>query len=158
MHLDEHQIHGLVDGELSTSAAAAARDHMTGCDDCRRRVVDAERAASDVEALLRGLDDPAPHVGAESIAAEAHARDVAVWRRAAGLVFAAGLVGAAYAAPGSPVPTWMRAGPSGRAVQAARRTSSPGDAAQRRRHCGRARRAARHRVRDATARRRRASR
>jgi hypothetical protein len=109
MHLDEHQVQSLADGELSPSATASARDHMARCDDCRRRVAEAQRAASHVEALLRELDHPAPRVGAASIAAEARARDLAVWRRAAGFLLAAGLIGVAYAAPGSPVPTWVHA-------------------------------------------------
>ncbi|MGH7724652.1 MAG: hypothetical protein ACREOU_04420 [Candidatus Eiseniibacteriota bacterium] len=79
--------------------------------------IDEERDEAEIAALLRVLDDPAPAIDAEAIAARARRADTAVARRpgarttvlrwAAGVLVAAGLAGIAYAIPGSPVREWM---------------------------------------------------
>jgi len=127
MHLDEEQIQRLLHGELSRPAETAAREHLAGCADCRRRVADAEREEAAVHALLRAVDDPAPQLDVEAVAAAAQApvssrhrperrlRRRALGHRepslrwAAGFLLAAIVVGAAYAVPGSPLPDWVSA-------------------------------------------------
>ena len=109
-HPDEEQIQRLVDGELSSHAEQSVREHLTTCPECRRRVAEAERDAEDVKALLHALDHPAPPIRAEEVAASAaRQRDSAWMRQAAAVLLAAGIAGAAYAVPGSPVRTWVGA-------------------------------------------------
>jgi len=114
MHLDEDQLQRLLHGELPQQAEKSARDHVGRCPDCSRRLADAERDESEVHALLRVLDDPPPPVQAEAVAAKAEAvtgnarrRDLAWLRRAAAVLLAVGIAGAAYAVPGSPVRRWV---------------------------------------------------
>lgn len=118
MHLDEEQLQRLLDGELADSEEASARAHIAQCADCRRRAADAEREEDEVDALLGQLDGPAPSLDAESVAARARARDSGWMRRAAAVLLAVGIAGAAYAVPGSPLPalvqavvTWIGGGP-----------------------------------------------
>ena len=113
MHLDEDQLQRLLHGELSPQAEKSAREHVGRCPACSRRLADAERDESEVHALLRVLDDPPPPVQAEAVAAKAEAgtgsrrRDLAWLRRAAAVLLAVGIAGAAYAVPGSPVRRWV---------------------------------------------------
>jgi len=114
MHLDEGQLQRLLHGELSPPAERSAREHVVRCPDCSRRLADAEREENEVHALLRVLDDPPPPVRAEAVAAKAEAvtgnarrRDLAWLRRAAAILLAVGIAGAAYAVPGSPVRRWV---------------------------------------------------
>ncbi len=111
MHLDEEQVQRLLDGELSRPAEASAREHVTRCADCRRRVDAAKREVDEVQALLRAVDDPPPRADADAIAAtaEARARSSGRLRWAAGVVLALCVGGAAYAVPGSPLPALVEA-------------------------------------------------
>ena len=114
MHLDEEQIQRLLHGEQPPQTERSAREHMAGCADCRRRLAEAEREEREVHALLRAVDNPPPRIGAEAVAARAaaaseRARDSVWLRRAAGIILAAGIAGAAYAVPGSPVRAWVDA-------------------------------------------------
>src|SRR5262247_1513128 len=104
MHLDDEVLARLIDHELPTAAAAAARAHLEQCGTCRARHREAERDAGEVVTQLRALDEPAPVVRATAVAARA--RRAVPWslvrRWATGLALAAGLGGVAYALPGSP--------------------------------------------------------
>lgn len=111
MHLDDERIQRLLDGEMAGAALRAAREHPTACADCRRRVAEAERENLEMHALLRRLDHPTPAVD-EGALFERSGK--AGWSRApralqwaAGIAIAVGIVGAAYAFPGSPVPAWI---------------------------------------------------
>lgn len=70
--------------------------------------LDDEREDKAVYALLRHLDHPAPPLDAQTIAARARRRRFAPARRAAGIILTLGVAGAAYAAPGSPLPAWVK--------------------------------------------------
>ncbi len=107
MHLDEEQLQRLLHGELPPAAAASAREHLAACAECRQRAADAEREESEVFALLRRLDHPAPRADVEFIAARAGAHGFAWGRWAATILVVLGLAGGAYALPGSPVPRWV---------------------------------------------------
>ncbi len=107
MHLDEEQVQRLLDGELAPSAAAAAREHMAGCDDCDRRVAEAVHEEREMQSLLRSLDHPPPRVSAEAVMAKTVPRDFGRFRWAAGILVSLGIAGAAYTAPGSPFPAWI---------------------------------------------------
>ena len=74
----------------------------------------AERESSELRALLRAIDHRPPSLSADSIVARASSRSLAWGRLAAGLLLSVTLAGAAYAAPGSPVPGWVAA--VGRAI------------------------------------------
>ena len=108
-HLDEEQAQRLRHGELPAPAEAAARAHLTACADCRQRLAQAEREEGDVDALLRHLDHPPPAIEAGAVAARAGVREFGWGRWAAGILLTLGLAGAAYAAPGSPLPAWVTA-------------------------------------------------
>jgi len=114
VHLDDDRVQRLLHGELSQPADRLAREHVAGCDDCRRRLSDMEREENEVHALLRVLDHAPPQIRAETIAARAQAGDPAarargaVWLRlAAGFLLVVGIAGLAYAVPGSPVRKWV---------------------------------------------------
>ena len=69
-----------------------------------------------IRTLLRAVDDPTPSIPvtaivqrAESAAARERARRATWMKRAAAIVLAVGIAGAAYALPGSPVRAWIRA-------------------------------------------------
>lgn len=105
-HLDEEQLQRAAHGELA-QGDAPARAHLAACDECRGRLDDATRDEMEVDALLRLLDHPAPAVTASTIAARARGVDAGWMRWAASIVVGLALAGAAYAAPGSPVPRWL---------------------------------------------------
>jgi hypothetical protein len=68
---------------------------------------DVQREEAEVNAMLRHLDHPAPRVHADAIAALARRQRFGWGRWAAALLLGFGLGGAAYAAPGSPLPRWV---------------------------------------------------
>ncbi len=109
MHLDEEQLQRLLHGELGRPGDASAREHLAACADCRRRLALAEREEANVHALLRAVDDPAPSIDAGAVATRAREPDWGWARRAAGVILALGVAGAVYAAPGSPLPAWVKA-------------------------------------------------
>jgi hypothetical protein len=103
MHLDEGQIQRLLHGELDARSAR----HVAECNACAKRLANAEREENAIFDLLRHVDHPAPPVDAEWLAIPRGA--LATWgRRAAGVVVAAALAGAAYAIPGSPLPAMVK--------------------------------------------------
>jgi hypothetical protein len=114
MHLDEERLQRLLHRELSALPETAAREHVTACDDCRRRLEDAAREEAYVLSLLREVDTPPPALRAADVVSRAglesgapRARGSAWLRRAAALVAAVGIVGVAYALPGSPMRRWV---------------------------------------------------
>ncbi len=108
MHLDEARLARLVDGELG-GEESAVRGHLAECADCRRRALEAREGAEAVGRRLAALDHPAPAVSAASIAARARVqRREWRWAWAAAAVLAVGAAGAAWAAPGSPLPGLVR--------------------------------------------------
>lgn len=108
MHLDEDQVERLLHRELGRSADASVREHLAVCPDCRRRVVQAEQEEEEVYALLRHVDHPAPGIDARAVVARGtHAVGWVRW--AASVLLALGVAAAAYAAPGSPLPAWVKA-------------------------------------------------
>lgn len=118
MHLDEAQVQQLLHGELARVDEIAAREHLAGCTVCRDRVAVAAREEADVFALLGAVDHPAPVIAVSAIEARGRAPDARRLKWAAGVVLALGIAGAAYAAPGSPLPRllgtvtgWMRPDP-----------------------------------------------
>jgi hypothetical protein len=108
MHLDEERIQRLQDGELGPVVEAAARAHVADCAACRQLLQQSEQEEQELTARLRLLDDPQPAVGAESIA-RASRRVARPVRWAAAVVLGLALTTVAYAAPGSPLPGWIRA-------------------------------------------------
>lgn len=120
MHLDEEQVHRLVDGELPPAALTSARAHLGECPECRARVAVAEWEEVELNRLLRAVDHPPPRIDVGSVVARAAIRRVGWARRAAVFLATLGVAGVAYAAPGSPVPGWVDAivaGLAGRPLQ-----------------------------------------
>lgn len=114
MHLDEERVQRVLHGELSPAVERAARAHLSGCAECRRSLAEAEREDREVNALLQMIDEPVPAVRAEAVALRAELMTAAsrtqhpTWlRRAAAVVLVAGIAGAAYAVPGSPLRKWV---------------------------------------------------
>jgi hypothetical protein len=107
MHLDDEQIQRVVHGEL-TPASASTREHLEDCIECRSRVQDEAREERRIFALLGAIDVPAPQVSLASIMPGA--RPSRPWWTARVAAMVLGLVGAgiAYAAPGSPLPAFLR--------------------------------------------------
>lgn len=115
MHLDDEQVQRVLHGEL---ADAAARAHVATCPVCAARIEAARREEAVVFGLLRRLDHAAPGVAAATVAARAQGRARQRLRWAAGVLLGLTLAGAAYAAPGSPLPAvvgriaaWLRREP-----------------------------------------------
>lgn len=107
MHLDEEQVQRLLHGELTSPAEDSLRSHLATCLDCRSRLAEAARDEEELNALLRHVDHPPPPVEAEALVARARGHGLGTGRRAAGILLALGAAGAAYAAPGSPLPGWV---------------------------------------------------
>lgn len=108
MHVNEEQLQRLVDDELDEFADPAtewAQEHMVHCQSCRERVTRAKHEQDEVFALLGNLDHPRARIDHTELIARARARDSRWMAKAAGFVVAAALAGAAYAAPGSPLPS-----------------------------------------------------
>jgi hypothetical protein len=131
MHLDEEQIQRFLHGEVSPTAAVSVREHLGACDECRRRVTEAEREERRVLDLLRHLDHPSPRVDVGAIVAGGRRRGRG-WGRWAASILLAFAAGAAYAAPGSPLPglvgrlvTWLDGPPQRRAQPAQSTDTAP---------------------------------
>jgi hypothetical protein len=103
MHLNDDQIQRFLHDELDARAKETLSRHVAECNACAQQLALAEREESEVFGLLGSLDHPAPSVDASSVIGRGRGvRDVWV-RRAAIIVVALGLAGAAYAIPGSPL-------------------------------------------------------
>ncbi|MFN0149706.1 MAG: hypothetical protein ACKVU1_03220 [bacterium] len=118
MHLDTEQIQRVLHDEVAPPAKDEIDGHLAECATCRARVEDARREEAAIFHLLKSADDDAPSIDAAAIAARATGRrtGAADWRseqrapmhawqrRAAAILIATAAAGAAYAAPGSPLP------------------------------------------------------
>lgn len=109
MHLDDERIERLLHGELTPEAAAAVRQHVAICDECRSSVAASRREEDEVYALLRHIDHPVPRVEIRALTRRPSVRDLNAYRWVAGVVLALGLGGLAYAIPGSPLPAVVNA-------------------------------------------------
>jgi hypothetical protein len=107
MHLDEELVQRLLHGELPRLGEMTSREHLAECVVCRDRVAVAAREEADVVALLGAVDHPVPAIAVGAIEARARVPDTRRLQWAAGIVLALGIAGAAYAAPGSPLPRWI---------------------------------------------------
>jgi predicted anti-sigma-YlaC factor YlaD len=107
MHLDAEHLQRLLDGELEPGAGGSVRHHLESCAPCRDQVAAAEREIAEVSRLLGVLDYPAPRLEPGDVM-RADSRTLGWGRRAALVFLGLGLAGVAYAAPGSPVPAWLR--------------------------------------------------
>lgn len=108
MHLDDERAQRLLHGELADDEVST-RAHLAECSACRSRFDELGREEDKIFATLRLLDHPATPISARAVMARAGTPAVE-WRRwAAAAVFAVGLVGAAYAIPGSPLRRWIDA-------------------------------------------------
>ena len=104
MHLDDERVQRLLHGELEPAGERLARQHLAACDDCRT-LVDAARAEEQrIFGLLREVDHQLPQVDPEVILAAGRNSRTRWERWAAGLLLVVAAGGAAYAAPGSPLP------------------------------------------------------
>lgn len=113
MHLDDERIQRVLHDELAPAEKDAVARHLAECAACRARVEEARREEAIVFGLLRAADGDAPAIDAASVARRASARGTPAgarggaraWqRRAAAILIATAAAGAAYAAPGSPLP------------------------------------------------------
>lgn len=103
-HLDEGQLHELLDGELDEPARAAALAHLATCERCKAAYDEAKSFLAEADALIDAVQLPATPVAlaaaAAAPAATANVRDIASATRlrryrtvawAASLVLAVGL-------------------------------------------------------------------
>ncbi len=107
MHVDEEQLQRLVDDELAEPTEDWVHEHMTFCDSCRDRAERARHEQNEVLALLGSLDHPRPRVDYVTLIAKGRRTNLSWMAKAAGFVAAAALAGAAYAASGSPLPSFI---------------------------------------------------
>lgn len=108
MHLDDHALERLVDGESLGARHEPALQHLASCATCSA-ALDRMRADEALAAdLLRALDGPPPSVDVQRLIERAAHRPYGPRRRlmAAG-IGAIALAGAAAAMPGSPVRAYV---------------------------------------------------
>jgi len=104
MHLDDEEVQRMLHSEIDAATAGARRAHAAGCATCRARLDGAQREEDMVFGLLHRLDHLAPTLNATAVMARARSRAVRAMRWAASVLLALTVAGAAYAAPGSPLP------------------------------------------------------
>jgi hypothetical protein len=109
MHLGDEQIQRLLHDELGDAVGIEVRDHLETCAPCRQRLDEAGREESEIYSLLSRVDHTAPATQPRSLMVRRSPVPTRNWRRkAAVVVLAVGGAGVAYAAPGSPLPAWIR--------------------------------------------------
>ena len=118
MHLDDEQVQRWLHGELALEPGAQVREHLVRCAECRLLVDEAKLEEAQIFDWLGAADHPPPKVSAEAIRALAGGGRHGWGRWAAGVLLGLIGVGAAYAAPGSPIPAlldrvveWVGRGP-----------------------------------------------
>jgi hypothetical protein len=104
MHLDDERVQRLLHGELEPAGERLARQHLAACDDCRTLVDEARAEEQRIFSLLREVDHPPPDADPRVVLPTGGSRHAHWGRWAAGLLLVAAAGGAAYAAPGSPLP------------------------------------------------------
>ena len=111
MHLNDEQIQRHLHGELSAREDTEVAAHVAECELCAGRVAEAKHEEREVFGLLETLDHVPPRRDITTVMStnrEEGRGERNVWvRRVAVLVLIAGLGGAAYAIPGSPLPGWI---------------------------------------------------
>lgn len=105
MHLDEGQLQRLVDDEIAADGDEWVSEHLGHCESCRQRLVNARTGQNEIFALLGTLDHSRPAIPRLRIIERAHVRRNVWIGRAAGVLLAGALAGAAYAASGLPLPS-----------------------------------------------------
>jgi len=108
MHIEDERIERLLHGELEDEETGRARAHLDACPECARRLAETEEDEARAFGLLERLDHPVPAISLRDIAGRRPLRPTRNLRWAAGVIGALGLCTAAYAAPGSPLPGWVR--------------------------------------------------
>jgi len=131
MHLDDERVQRLLHGELEPAGERLARQHLAGCEDCRMLVDEARAEEQRIFGLLREVDHPLPEADSRVVFAAGRGRSGGWGRWAAGLLLVAAAGGAAYAAPGSPLPALLdrvaaMLAPASRPAPAATDTPPPG--------------------------------
>jgi anti-sigma factor RsiW len=105
MHLDDETIQRWIHGELDPDAKRTASAHLTECADCRQRLAHAELEDQWIRRRFELMDHPVPAVSPSAIFRARRASLRLRW--AAGILLTCTVAGAAYAAPGSPLPRWL---------------------------------------------------
>lgn len=114
MHLDQETLSRLVDGELTEDRKRRAEAHLAECAACSVRKAELVENDEMVSALLPHGDVPTPDVDPDELIRRARpASPRRMLRWAAALVLTGAGAGAAYAAPGSPLPAWLGWGGDG---------------------------------------------
>jgi hypothetical protein len=103
MHLDDERVQRLLHDELG-SAEAEIRLHLESCVSCRALVDEAREEEDRTFTLLSRVDHPIARLDPRTLLAKRRASGGHWRRRAAAIVLGAGIAGAAYALPGSPLP------------------------------------------------------
>ena len=104
MHLDDERIQRLLHGELEPAGERLTRQHLAACGDCRLLVDEARAEEERIFGLFREVDHPLPEADPRVILAAGRTPRTRWGRWAAGFLLVAAAGGAAYAAPGSPLP------------------------------------------------------
>jgi hypothetical protein len=104
MHLDDERVQRLLHGELEAAGERLARQHLAACDACRALVDEARAEEHRIFGLLREVDHAPPDVDPRVVFAAGRSPRTRWERWAAGVLLVAAAGGAAYAAPGSPLP------------------------------------------------------
>lgn len=106
MHFDEETTQRWLHGELDPDAKRLASGHLAECTDCRQRLAEAEREDQWIRQRFELMDHPVPPVAPSAIPRPSHWSRRLRW--AAGILLTCAVAGAAYAAPGSPLPLWLQ--------------------------------------------------
>ena len=121
MHLDQDQVELTLDAGVRKGSDV--EEHLRTCSECQARLAQARREEAWIRERLGTLDHVPPSITARSVMTRA-GRTRRSWERlAAGVVLALAAAGAAYAAPGSPLPGLIR-----RVVNGAAPTVRPSEA------------------------------
>jgi hypothetical protein len=106
MHLDREQVELALDAGVRQ--ASDVEQHLRTCSECQARLDQARREDAWIRERLGLLDHALPTITAGSVVARA-GRSWRGWQRlAASIILALAAAGAAYAAPGSPLPGLVR--------------------------------------------------
>jgi hypothetical protein len=106
MHLDAEQVELALDAGFREGSDA--EQHLRTCSECQARLDQARREVAWIRERLGTLDHAPPPITARSVMTRA-GRARRSWQRlAASVILALAVAGAAYAAPGSPLPALIR--------------------------------------------------
>jgi hypothetical protein len=105
MHLDDEMTQRWIHGELDPAARSAASAHLADCVACRQRLENAEREDRGIRRRFELMDHPVPAMSSATIRRGPRWPSQIRW--AAGILLTFAVAGAAYAAPGSPLPRWL---------------------------------------------------